>query len=96
MEQNISDAQSIGFRILGKRQQVKLALDASGHEGMISLAQALMKSGKCETEEIVAEVVSITGDHAEKLIRMILMEGENIHWCKDWDGNHTAISSGQH
>lgn len=81
---------SFGFRILARKQQLKLDLDAQGTSGLKSLIAACIASGIETRDQISAEISDITGAHCLDHVITLLNEGENIHWCR-CDDNYAPL-----
>lgn len=85
---------SLGFRILARKQQLKLDFDAGGLPLMEDFIDALIASGVDTEEDILDHVCEITGPTGEGRAQNVLNECENIHWVRCADGRY-ALSSGK-
>lgn len=80
-----------GFCLIDIQKNLKLSLDRSGHQGLVSLLGALIASGINTDEDIKAEVAAISGDHYDDYVTAVLDEyayAANPLWFQGEDGQY--------
>lgn len=83
---------AFGFSVLQAKQLLKLQLDEGGQAGRASFLQACIASGIDDEDDLVSEVLDITGPQTEFQVRLLLAEGIGKLWQRARDGSFYALT----
>ena len=80
-----------GFDIFERSQKLSLDFIRAGRDGAISFVKAAISLGYVRENEIIEEACAIGGDHLKGTFKLLLSQGEDLHWDRGLAGELSLI-----